>query len=444
MSLKLDSLKHDARVRLDRLAEIRDMNISKVTVQVRDEMKRLVSELEQINADIASEKRAAAIDESFRSGGNDQVVISKMLPLNEQIQAESRSTNMEKRNMSSWKSHDEFFKAIIAAGSPAGRADNRLYESRAAGANELVPSAGGFLVDTGLAAEIFKRAQQMYPLVGMCRKFTIGNNQNGIKIPALDESSRVDGSRSGGVTSAWTGEGSEIIASKPKIRQMEIVLNKLTGLAYLTDELMQDSTNSSRIIIDSFADELGFRVQDSILNGSGAGQPLGILQAGCLVTQTAEGGQVAKTVVFENIQKMWMRMPSSSRKNAVWLINSDIEQQMFGMSMAIGTSGIPVWLPAGGASTEGFSTLFGRPVLPVEQCKTLGSLGDIVLADMSQYAVIERGGMEVAQSLHVRFEYHEQAIRFVHRIGGQPLWSAPLTPANGTLTQSPFVTLAAR
>jgi HK97 family phage major capsid protein len=137
-------------------------------------------------------------------------------------------------------------------------------------------------------------------------------------------------------------------------------------------------------------------------------------------------------------------MPSSSRKNAVWLINSDIEQQMFGMSMAIGTSGIPVWLPAGGASTEGYSTLFGRPVLPVEQCKTLGSLGDIVLADMSQYAVIERGGMEVAQSLHVRFEYHEQAIRFVHRIGGQPLWSAPLTPANGTLSQSPFVALSAR
>jgi len=460
---KISVLQNEARIRLDRLAEIRDMDVRKVNVQTRDEMAALVSELEQINKDIASEKKAMAIDEQFRSADSGVIPIAKTLPLNDRpyesrmtniyqksdefhLPAESRNDNKRGVTMSSrFKNPGEFFSAIIDAGSPGRRFDERLFETRAvSGMNEGVPSAGGFLVDSGIANEIFKRAAEQYPVIGMCRRFVVGANQNGIKIPAIDETSRADGSRSGGVTSAWTGEGGEIAASKPKIRQMEITLNKLTGISYMTDELMQDTQNAGQIVIDAFADELGFKIQDAILNGNGAGRPLGIMQSGALVTQDKEAGQAQKTIAFENVLKMWQRMPAANRKNAAWFINPDIEQALYTMSLAIGTGGIPVWLAAGGASVNGYSQLFGRPVIPIEQCATLGTVGDIVLADMSQYAVLERNGLEVAQSLHIRFEFHEQAFRFIHRIGGQPLWSAPLSPKNGTNTQSPFITLATR
>jgi HK97 family phage major capsid protein len=101
-------------------------------------------------------------------------------------------------------------------------------------------------------------------------------------------------------------------------------------------------------------------------------------------------------------------------------------------------------MPAGGASASPYSTLFGRPVIPIEQCATLGDKGDIILADMSQYAMIDKGGLAAAQSIHVKFLYDENVYRFIYRTDGQPMWNVALTPYKGSNSLSPFVTLNER
>ena len=196
--------------------------------------------------------------------------------------------------------------------------------------------------------------------------------------------------------------------------------------------------------MDGFSEEFGFKVDDALINGNGAGQPLGILSSNCLVTVAKESGQAASTVVVENIVKMWARMWARSRQNAVWLINQDIEPQLYTMSLSVGTGGVPVYMPANGVSGSPYSTLFGRPVIPIEQCQTLGTKGDIYLADFSQYLIIDKGGMDSATSIHVRFIYDETVYRFVLRIDGQPIWNSALTPYKGSSTLSPFVALATR
>ena len=85
-----------------------------------------------------------------------------------------------------------------------------------------------------------------------------------------------------------------------------------------------------------------------------------------------------------------------------------------------------------------------RPVVPVEQCNVAGSVGDIVLGDLSQYILIYKGGMQAASSIHVRFLYDENVFRFIYRVDGQPVWNNPITPYKGAGSLSPFVTLAAR
>jgi HK97 family phage major capsid protein len=106
--------------------------------------------------------------------------------------------------------------------------------------------------------------------------------------------------------------------------------------------------------------------------------------------------------------------------------------------------GTPVYMPPGGLSAAPYGTLMGRPVIPVEQCSTLGTVGDIVLADMSQYLLIDKGGIQSAVSMHVQFANDETVLRFVYRVDGQSLWSDDLTPYQGTNTVSPFVALASR
>ena len=95
-------------------------------------------------------------------------------------------------------------------------------------------------------------------------------------------------------------------------------------------------------------------------------------------------------------------------------------------------------------SAAPFGTLLGRPILPLEQCQTVGTVGDIMLADWRQYLIIEKGGIEAASSIHVEFLTDQTVFRFILRMDGQPMRNAALTPFKGTLTQSSFVTLATR
>ena len=106
---------------------------------------------------------------------------------------------------------------------------------------------------------------------------------------------------------------------------------------------------------------------------------------------------------------------------------------------------MPLILPAGsGLNASNFPTFLGIPFVPVEYCATLGDAGDIVLADLGQYLLVDQGQMEAASSIHVRFDYGEEAFRVTYRCDGQPMWKSALTPFKGSNTISPFITLAAR
>ena len=65
-----------------------------------------------------------------------------------------------------------------------------------------------------------------------------------------------------------------------------------------------------------------------MINGTGAGQPLGLLNADATISVAKETGQAAATVLSENIFGMWARLHAPRRQNAVWLINQEIEPQL--------------------------------------------------------------------------------------------------------------------
>jgi len=81
-----------------------------------------------------------------------------------------------------------------------------------------------------------------------------------------------------------------------------------------------------------------------------------------------------------------------------------------------------------------------------EHAQTFSTLGDIVLADLSGYALATKigKGIDFQSSIHLFFDYNMQAFRWTFRLGGQTYLSKPVTPANGSKTKSSFVTLQAR
>jgi len=343
-------------------------------------------------------------------------------------------------------SFGEQLAAVMHAGSPGGIVDPRLRIQAATGLSESISSDGGFLVQQDFSTELLQEVFNTGILSSRCRRIGISSDSNGIKIPGVDETSRAS-TRSGGIVAYWKDEAATKIASKPKFRMIELNLKKLIGLCYATDELLRDATALEGYIRQAFIAEFGFQVDDAIINGTGAGMPLGILNAGCLVSVAKETGQNAATILAENVEKMWSRMFAQSLPRAEWFINQNCYPQLFQMSHAIGTGGIPVFLPPGGLSVAPYGALLGRPVTPIEQCASLGTVGDIIFGDFGNgYVLAEKGGIQTDMSIHVQFIYDESVFRFVLRVDGQPVRASTLTPYKGgaNFTQSHFIALATR
>ena len=339
----------------------------------------------------------------------------------------------------------EQLSAIINAGRPGGSVDPRLYNA-ASGLGESVPSDGGFLVQKDFSTRLFDNLFENGLVASRCERIPISGNSNGIVLNGFDETSRAS-STSGGIIVYHADEAAEKTASKPKFRRVEMTLKKLIGLCYLTDELMMDAAALESRTSTAFQSAFNFQVQDDVINGTGAGMALGILNSGCLVSVGKEAGQVAATVVAENIVKMYSRRFASQTGNYAWFYNQNIEPQLFTMSLAVGTGGIPIYMPPGGLSDTPYGRLMGLPAFAIEQAATLGTQGDIILANFRDgYIIAEKGGFQSDMSIHVRFVYDETALRFVLRMDGQPWRALPLTPYKGgaTATQSHFIVLDTR
>ncbi len=354
------------------------------------------------------------------------------------------------RDSTSFGSFGEQLCAIRDAASANGmmNIDPRLNQAAISGSGTTIGSEGGFLVQEDFASEILRLAHSGSQIVNRVRKIPIGGNSDSLTINVIAESSRATGSRWGGVQVYRKAQGAQGTAKKPTLRQVKWSLKKLFGLWYATDELLADSTAMENIAKTAFSEEIAFTIEDETLNGDGASQMKGILSSQSLVTVAKETGQASATIVKENIDNMFSRCWAPSRMNAIWLYNQSIEPQLFGMSQAVGTGGVPVYLPPGGTlANSPYGSLYGLPTIPVEHCQTIGTKGDLILADLSQYIMIEKGGVKTDSSIHLRFDYDETVFRWIVRNDGQTPWDQALTPAHGsgsTKTLSPFVTLAAR
>jgi len=344
-----------------------------------------------------------------------------------------------------FKSLGEQLDAIRRASTPGYSIDRRLTDIKAiSGMSETVPEDGGYLVQTDFASELLKLTHETGLLTSRVRRVPVGANANGLTINAVKETSRATGSRWGGVQVYWREEAGTVTAKAPEFRRMKLQLNSLMGLCYATDEVLADATALGSVIQQAFSEEFAFVLDDAVLRGSGNGQPMGILNSNAYVSIAKEANQLADTVVFENVLKMWSRLWARSRGNSVWYIHQDVLPQLAQMAMVVGVGGVPVYMPASGISGTPYGSLFGRPVVEIEQADTVGDQGDIMLLDLSQYLMIDKGGLDAAQSIHVRFIYGENTFRFTLRTDGQPIWNSPLTLFNSSTTVAPFVLLDAR
>jgi HK97 family phage major capsid protein len=344
----------------------------------------------------------------------------------------------------------EFAQAVRAASLGHG-VDPRLGQEQRASlstyGNEGVGADGGFAAPPDYRDTIVKLTIAEDPIINRTSQMPITRG-NTMVLP-LDETTPWG---TAGVQGYWEGEAAAATQSKPVLKTRVSRLSKVTALVPVTEELLEDSAALEAWLMMKAPEVLQFKVNDAIVNGDGVGKPLGIIASGARVSVAKESGQAADTIVSDNIIKMWARLYGPSQLRAVWLINQDTLPQLMTMKILIknaagseNVGGWPLYLPANSLSGSPFSTLMGRPVIPLQSCPTVGDEGDIILADLAQYlTTIKSGGIRNQTSIHLWFDQGVTAYRWTMRVDGAPMRASTITPKNGSSTLSSFVTLAAR
>jgi len=327
-----------------------------------------------------------------------------------------------------FESAGEFF-ASVAQGGTDSRFKNEMFEKHG--------SDGGFLIPGDYVSEIQKKVVSDESLLPMTRQFNTSSNS--LTLP-VSEVAAWDGT---GIQAYWEGEGDTYSKSKTKFGTVTYRLHKLTALVPVSEELLEDAPALESWIKTEAPEAIMHKVNKAMIDGSGTGQPQGILNSGFLVTIDAEVGQDPDTVVYNNIVNMEAALLPAAT-NAIWLIHPSVLPELRKLKFDEGAaSPVPAYLPANGLAGRPFETLMGREMRRMMgSLKQLGDKGDIILVDFKyMITALKTAGIKQSVSTHVYFDRDLTAFKFSLRVAGQCPFKEPVTTEEGDYKMSGFIAL---
>ena len=163
---------------------------------------------------------------------------------------------------------------------------------------------------------------------------------------------------------------------------------------------------------------------------TGAGQPLGILNSAALITVDKDTSPAQPTgISLTNMATMIGRLAPGSFANSTWLVHPTAMAQLVVLQSISAPFQSPIVLHA-----DGTLTAFTRPVVVTEACSPLDDVGDIILADLSQYVIGLRRDVRIEIAREAYFATDEIGFRLTIRTDGQPAASSATTLRDGVST----------
>lgn len=434
-----------AQIHSDHKAVLVKLEDDKLSAEDRGKLEAQADALETefyaVEAQLKRAEKAAKMDATIAGSGRaaEPDAPQRQQPAQRAGALDTVTDLSEQDPLAGFETGASFIRAVMRAGLRGGAVDDRLKPLAGPSTyDQETGSTDGYMVPPAIRDQVWEAVtEDGSELMNLVTPEPTEGNQ----VQIVSDETTPWGSS--GVQANWAAEGVQLNASKLSSKLVDVKLHKLYAFVLATDELLEDAPRLMDRLTRQSARAIAWKGSEAVMNGSGAGQPLGYMNAACLVTVAKDSGQKAATLSATNLGNMLSRLPASSLGRAYWIAHTDIIPQL--LTMTIGQR--PVFIPDSGtlADKPNMGTILGRPVLFSEHSAALGTKGDIALIDPEgYYATNKRAGVNFAQSMHLYFDYGIQAFRWTVRMGGQPFLSAAIARAHGSNTKSHFVTLAAR
>lgn len=403
-------------------------------------------QLELASAGLAQEAPAAAAPAAApavagRGQGAVVVAATGQISVIENVDSDPR------RGFRSMGDYAQAVFGMVAARANGVAIDQRLVPLAAAPstfAGEATGADGGILIPPEFSSEIFRLSLSEDSLLPLTDEMPVQGN--GMIIPK-DETTPWG---TNGVRAYWQGEATSGVATKPVFGGIDLRLKKLLAFVPVSNELLSDTTALGAYLPEKVGDSIRWKANDAILFGAGNGIPIGAFTGlpntlGAMIVVPKDSGQATNTLSVANLGNMLSRLAPGSLARAIWIINPSVIPALLQLTLGNFPVFLPIMSPNGAITGPMQWTLFGRPVMFSQHAKAFSSQGDVTLVDMKYYQTITKSeGVQMATSMHFYFDSDAMAFRVTFRMDGQPKLVAPIQPANGSNTLSPFIQLGAR
>lgn len=285
-----------------------------------------------------------------------------------------------------------FFKHMVAFNVTKDPANLGIVKALAEG----VDADGGYLVPTEFRAELIRTLRDLPFLRNWVT--VIPMNTNSLEMPTQTTN----------VTVSWGSENTSISTTTAAFGTLTFTPYRLNSLMYTSRELVADSALAIvPLITQLFVEAIGLEEDHVIVNGSGSGQPKGILQE----TLAGIDNSNDDSTIADNIKKLPYRLPKRYRQNAKWLANPLALEKISVLKDTYGQYLLKT-LEEGDVQTLTGKVIEEQSDMPVDQ---------LLLGDFKQYYLADRQQISIESTTEGAgaFEKHQVAIKIVERIDGK-------------------------
>lgn len=263
-------------------------------------------------------------------------------------------------------------------------------------------ATGGFTVPDNFTAELLRNLVQFSPIRSVARVMSVASAS--VKLPK----------RTGTMTAAWVDEGDDSAETSPAFGQVNVPIFEARCYTDISNQLLEDSglDLASELAFDA-AEEFGRLEGVAFVNGSGTGQPSGILNDATVKSEATVTGDVSTLDV--SLIDLFYSLKPFYRANSTWGMNGTTIATVRKLK---DSNGQYLWQPALQAGEP--ATLLGRPVLELPDMDDFAAGNfPIILGDFAQaYRIVDRISLSAlrdpfsaAVSSQVRFHWRR-------RVGG--------------------------
>jgi HK97 family phage major capsid protein len=260
----------------------------------------------------------------------------------------------------------------------------------------------------------------------------------GIEMPALDQTATDGDGLYGGVKVVWVTEGADKTETSTAFKLIELDPKEVAGYIELTDKLLRNAPAIDTLLGTLFRGAISFAEESEFLAGTNSTtRPTGIITHAGTITV---GRTTANRILYADVVDMFSHSFGTGLNFVAG--KSTLTQLLTMKNFEAADSDAPSFAFQPDPRMGMAGTLLGIPLLYTDLLPALGTAGDLMLADFKFYLIKDGYGIEVkSDNGYSGFIKNRTIIKAFWNVDGKPWLTNHIHLRDSSSIVSPFVIL---